>query len=81
MKDVPFAKRRYTEGVLFREKWCMYIKGKGVAHRGGASPYKHFFREGIPMAATVSTSAMQWLTAYSETCIKRTPSGNAVVSA
>ena len=56
----------------------MVHKREGVGSWGGASPYKHFFREGIPMAATVSTSAMQWLTAYSETCIKRTPSGNAV---
>ena len=33
-------KGRYTEGVIFREKW--YIKGKGAGPRGGASPYKLF---------------------------------------
>ena len=40
MKGVAFSNKRSTQGVPFLKKW--YIKGQGVGHRGGASPYENF---------------------------------------
>ena len=60
-KGTVCQKMVYGRGTFSRK--MVHVKGKGVAHWGGASPYKHFFREGIFMETTVSTSAMQWLTA------------------
>ena len=53
-KGTICQKKVYGRSTFSRKVVHVY-KRKGVAHRGGASPYKHFFREGIPMATTVST--------------------------